>query len=232
LANVSLFSPRDQRIKLAIHTRRNEAFVARAAALMYNLAPDDVLINGFPLFHVAGAFVYGLSALSSGAALIIPTRLGMRNRRFIETIWKNVERYRVTAIGGVPTVISALNEVPIDADIGSLRVMLTGGSSLPTELADAFEKKVSKPVRNILGMTECAGVVTIEPFHAPRIPGSTGLRLPFTEVVTVRATADRAYLAAFCNPGETGIIALRGPMSGPVIQTQHATREPLNPAAG
>jgi fatty-acyl-CoA synthase len=201
--------------KLAIHTRRNEAFVARAAALMYNLAPDDVLINGFPLFHVAGAFVYGLSALSSGAALIIPTRLGMRNRRFIETIWKNVERYRVTAIGGVPTVISALNEVPIDADIGSLRVMLTGGSPLPTELADAFEKKVSKPVRNILGMTECAGVVTIEPFHAPRIPGSTGLRLPFTEVVTVRATADRAYLAAFCNPGETGIIALRGPNVGP-----------------
>ena len=203
--------------KLAIHTRRNEAFVARAAALMYDLASDDVLINGFPLFHVAGAFVYGLSALSSGAALIIPTRLGMRNRRFIETIWKNVERYRVTAIGGVPTVISALNEVPIDADIGSLRVMLTGGSPLPTELADAFEKNVSKPVRNILGMTECAGVVTIEPFHGPRIPGSTGLRLPFTEVVivTVRATADRADLAAFCNPGETGIIALRGPNVGP-----------------
>ena len=52
--------------KLALHTHRNQAFVARGAAAMYDLGPDDVLINGFPLFHVAGAFVYGLSVLSAG----------------------------------------------------------------------------------------------------------------------------------------------------------------------
>ena len=66
--------------KLALHTHRNQAFVARGAAAMYDLGPDDVLINGFPLFHVAGAFVYGLSVLSAGGTLLIPTRLGMRNR--------------------------------------------------------------------------------------------------------------------------------------------------------
>jgi fatty-acyl-CoA synthase len=182
---------------------------------MYDFGPADVVVNGFPLFHVAGAFVYGLSALASGATLLIPTRLGMRNRRFIETIWKNVETYRVTAIGGVPTVISALNDVPVDADISSLRVMLTGGSPLPTELADAFEKNVGKPVRNILGMTECAGVVTIEPFHGPRAPGSTGLRLPFTEVAAFRSVTGNADLSRLCLPGETGILALRGPNVGP-----------------
>jgi fatty-acyl-CoA synthase len=201
--------------KLAIHTRRNEAFVARAAAAMYDFGPDDVVVNGFPLFHVAGAFVYGLSALASGATLLIPGRLGMRNRRFIETIWKSVETYRVTAIGGVPTVISGLNEVAVDADISSLRVMLTGGSPLPTELADAFEKAIGKPVRNILGMTECAGVVTIEPFHGPRTPGSTGLRLPFTEVAAFRSVAGDVDLAARCKAGETGVLALRGPNVGP-----------------
>jgi len=147
--------------KLALHTHGNQAFVARSAALMYDLRPEDVLINGFPLFHVAGAFVYGLSVLSAGGTLVIPTRLGMRNRSFISSIWRQVERYRVTAIGGVPTVISALNSVAVDADISSLRVMLTGGSPLPTELAEAFERGTGKPVRNILGMTECAGVVTI-----------------------------------------------------------------------
>ena len=206
--------------KLAIHTRRNEAFVARAAAAMYDFGPSDVVVNGFPLFHVAGAFVYGLSALASGATLLIPGRLGMRNRRFIETIWKNVEAYRVTAIGGVPTVISALNEIKVDADISSLRVMLTGGSPLPTELADAFEKAVNKPVRNILGMTECAGVVTIEPFHAPRTPGSTGLRLPFTEVAAFRSVAGDVDLAARCTANETGILALRGPNVGPGYSDQ------------
>lgn len=202
--------------KLALHTHRNQAFVARSAALMYDLRPDDVLINGFPLFHVAGAFVYGLSVLSGGGTLLIPTRLGMRNRSFVGSIWKHVAQHRVTAIGGVPTVISALNAVAVDADISSLRVMLTGGSPLPTELADAFERGTGKPVRNILGMTECAGVVTIEPFLAPRVAGSTGLRLPFTQVKIFRASAGGAVdTASPCATNESGVVALRGPNVGP-----------------
>jgi fatty-acyl-CoA synthase len=201
--------------KLALHTHRNQAFVARAAALMYDLGPHDVVVNGFPLFHVAGAFVYGLSVLSAAGTLVIPTRLGMRNRSFVTSIWRQVERYRVTAIGGVPTVISALNAVPVDADISSLRVMLTGGSTLPTELADALERDTAKPVRNILGMTECAGVVTIEPFRALRTAGSTGLRLPFTEVKVFHATADGVDFASPCGANEGGIVALRGPHVGP-----------------
>ena len=201
--------------KLALHTHRNQAFVARSAALMYDLRPDDVVINGFPLFHVAGAFVYGLSVLSGGGTLLIPTRLGIRNRRFVNSIWKHVAEHRATAIGGVPTVISALNAVEVDADISSLRVMLTGGSPLPGELADAFERGTGKPVRNILGMTECAGVVTIEPFLAPRCLGSTGLRLPFTEVKIFRTSASAVDTASPCGAGESGVVALRGPNVGP-----------------
>ncbi len=201
--------------KLALHTHRNQAFVARSAAAMCDLRPDDVVVNGFPLFHVAGAFVYGLSVLSAGGTLLIPTRLGMRNRSFVGSIWKHVAEHRVTAIGGVPTVISALNAVPVDADISSLRVMLTGGSPLPTELADAFERGTGKPVRNILGMTECAGVVTIEPLLAPRTPGSTGLRLPFTEVKVFRMSAGAADTTSPCATGESGVVALRGPNVGP-----------------
>lgn len=201
--------------KLALHTRRNQAFVGRSAALMYDLGPDDIVVNGFPLFHVAGAFVYGLSVLASGGSLLIPTRLGMRNQAFVRSVWRQVAHYGVTVIGGVPTVMSALMAVPVDANISSMRVMLTGGSPLPTELADAFERTVGKPVRNILGMTECAGVVTIEPFHGPRTPGATGLRLPFTEVRAFRADANVADLSKPCAPGETGIIALRGPNVSP-----------------
>jgi len=200
--------------KLALHTRGNQAFVGRSAALMYDLGPDDVLINGFPLFHVAGAFVYGLSVLAAGGTILIPTRLGMRNRVFIETVWKQVEHYGVTAIGGVPTVMSALIAVGVDADISRMRLMLTGGSPLPIELAEAFERVVKKPVRNILGMTECAGVVTIEPFHGPRVPGSTGLALPFTEVRAFRMAPEFDFTTP-CPPGETGVIALRGPNVSP-----------------
>jgi fatty-acyl-CoA synthase len=126
-----------------------------------------------------------------------------------------VTHYGVTAIGGVPTVMSALMALPVDADISSLRLMLTGGSPLPTELADAFERAVGKPVRNILGMTECAGVVTIEPFLGPRTAGSTGLPLPFTEVRAFPAAAPTIDFSAPCPRGTTGVLALRGPNVSP-----------------
>ncbi len=179
---------------------------------MYRLRPNDVLVNGYPIFHVAGSFCYGLSVLSAGAALVIPTRLGMRTKQFVSEIWKHVERYRITVIGGVPTVVSALNVVPIDADISTLRLVVSGGSPLPTELADAFERHVGKPLlRNLFGMTECAGVVTLEPFSEARCPGSAGFRLPFTEVRAFRHVGGKADLDTPCGPDETGVLALRGP---------------------
>jgi fatty-acyl-CoA synthase len=215
--------------KLAIHTRQNQAFVGRSAALMYDLQPNDVLVNGFPLFHVAGAFVYGLSVFAAGGSILIPTRLGMRNQHFVSSIWKQVKQYGVTVIGGVPTVMSALLAVPIDADISSLRVMLTGGSPLPTELADAFERTIGKAVRNILGMTECAGVVTIEPFCGERTPGSTGLRLPFTVVRAFRQVANAFDPSSPCEIGETGIVALRGPNVGPGYSDTDRNRGTFEP---
>jgi fatty-acyl-CoA synthase len=201
--------------KLARHTHLNQAFVARATAMMCGFRPDEVLVNGFPIFHVAGSFVYGLSVLSAGGTLLVPGRLGMRNRAFVSSIWRQVADYRITAIGGVPTVLSAVNAIPVDADISSLRVILTGGSPLPSELAEAVERTIHKPVRNILGMTECAGVVTIEPLNAPRVAGSTGLRLPFTTVRAARASGDKVRPTDYCAPGEAGVIVLSGPNVGP-----------------
>lgn len=197
--------------KLVRHSRLNQAHVARSCALMHDLRADDVVLNGFPLFHVAGAFVYGLSTLSAGGALLIPGRLGMRNRAFTDTIWRQVERHRITTLGVVPTVMSAFNGIAVDADISSLRKVLTGGSPLPPELAEAFERKTRAPVRNILGMTECAGTIAVEPVHAPRTPNAAGFALPFTDVAILAAGPGDPDTTRPLPCGETGVIALRGP---------------------
>jgi len=168
------------------------------------------MVNGFPLFHVAGAFVFGLSTLSAGGTLVVPGRLGMRNQTFMGTIWQQVERLNITTIGAVPTVLAALNNVTVDADIATMRFLLTGGSPLPTELADATETHTGLPVRNILGMTESAGTIAVEPVHAPRTPLSCGLRLPFTQVAIFGETDGVADPSKPCAAGETGIIATRG----------------------
>lgn len=197
--------------KLVRHSRLNEAHVARSCALMHDLGPDDVVINGFPLFHVAGSFVYGLSTLSAGGTLVVPGRLGMRNQAFMRSIWQQVERHRVTVIGVVPTILATLNGMPVDADISSLRWLLTGGSPLPPELAEMAERKTGKGVRNILGMTECAGTIAVEPVHAARVPLSCGMRLPFSEVVILGETDGEADPDKPLPQGDVGIIALRGP---------------------
>ena len=197
--------------KLTLHSHRNEAFVATAAARMYDLQCGEVVLNGFPLFHVAGAFVYGLSSIFAGAMQVVPGRLGMRNRSFVGSMWQQVERYGITAMGAVPTTMSTLVSLPVGAaDISCLRALLTGGSVLPTELADAFERSTGVPVRNILGMTECSGMMTVEPFHGPRTPGSTGLRLPFTALKVVRPGSEEA-----CAIGETGVVMVQGPHVSP-----------------
>jgi fatty-acyl-CoA synthase len=202
--------------KLAQHTHANEVHTSWFAPCYYDFDETTVEINGFPLFHVAGAFVYGLACFSVGAHQIVPTLTGMRNTAFVRNYWRCCEHFRVTALAGVPTVLATLLGVPRgDADVSSVKLALTGGSPLPTELAQRFEDATGLPVRNILGMTESAGLLSIGPTRAPRVPGSTGLRLPYSEVKAVRWTGTEPDFSRNCAPGETGVIVACGPHVGP-----------------
>lgn len=172
--------------KLAQHLHRNQLCAAAGAASMYGASAPDVIVNGFPLFHVAGSFVYGLSMFLVGATVVLPTLLGMRNTEFVQHYWRFAEREQATLLAAVPTVMSSLLTVAADdADISRVRALLTGGSPLPPDLAEAFERRFGVPVRNILGMTECGGVIAIEPCAMPRTASSVGLPIPFVKVRAV-----------------------------------------------
>lgn len=202
--------------KLAQHTHGNEVHTSWFAGMFYATTDADVMINGFPLFHVAGAFVYGASTFCAGASLLLPPRLGMRHGEFVRNYWKFVERFKVTYLATVPTIIATLLDTPLgDSRISSVKALYTGGSPLPTELANAFEKKLGIPVRNILGMTESAGLVSIEPLGAPRQALSCGLRLPYTEVYAVPVNSQDSDLTSRCAPNQPGVVVLRGPHVGP-----------------
>ena len=196
--------------KLALHTHGNEVHTSSLAPLFYGFDEHTVELNGFPLFHVAGAFVYGLALLSVGATQVLPTLRGMRHATFVKNYWKFCEREQVTALACVPTILATLVNLPVDADISAVKIAYTGGSPLPQELALQFEQKLAIPVRNILGMTECAGLVSIEPAASARVPGSVGLRLPFTQVRVVPWRDGTACLNEVCAAGQTGIVVICG----------------------
>jgi fatty-acyl-CoA synthase len=121
-----------------------------------------------------------------------------------------IERFGVTLLATVPTVIAGLLALQLPNErLRSVRALLTGGSPLPDELAAAFEARHAIPVRNILGMTESAGVISIEPLAGPRTPGSCGLPLPHTEVAVVDGDGRPVGV------GESGILRVRGPNVSP-----------------
>jgi fatty-acyl-CoA synthase len=186
--------------KLAQHTHGNQLHAAWGAANMYANKPSDVMMNGFPLFHVAGSFVFGLPTLLAGGEVVLPTLTGMRNKAFVDRYWELVAHHKVTLLAAVPTVITTLLTLHAEPkQLTLVRALLTGGSPLPEEVAAGFERKFNVPVRNILGMTESAGVISIEPMLSPRVPGSCGLALPFSQVKT----------------NEDGVLCVKGPNVGP-----------------
>ena len=169
--------------KLARHSHGAQVFSAWACVTMNGIRSSDTLINGFPLFHVAGALSSSLAPLSAGAELVIPTTRLMRNPEVVANYWRLIERHRATILSGVPTVLAALANVPLDgADISSLRYCRSGAAILPSELADRFERLFGLHVHESFGMTEMAGISAITPPGIKAPPGCVGFRLPYTRV--------------------------------------------------
>ena len=201
--------------KLAQHSHANQCYTAWVIPQMFDLGRDDVVLNGLPLFHVAGSLDFGLAAFASGGTVVLPTASGLRNPAVIANHWRILERHGVTWIGGVPTSMAALLEVPVgDADISRFSFACSGGQALPIETAVEFERRFGRPIRQVFGMTECAGITTIAPRHAANRVGSAGLRLPFEEIAMVRLDGEGG-IAGFCAPGESGVLAIRGPHVSP-----------------
>jgi fatty-acyl-CoA synthase len=107
--------------KIAVHTHANQVFTATALARMWHFGPVTRIVNGLPLFHVAGSLLLGLAPLSAGAEILVPTPGGLRNPQVIARHWALVEQYRPTIVGGIPTSLVALLDVPRCARYYGLR---------------------------------------------------------------------------------------------------------------
>ena len=81
--------------------------------------PEDIAINGYPLFHVVGVLPGSLAALSTEMAVILRMLALYPSREVIANYWRLVETHRATVLSAVP---AALANVLLDgADISALR---------------------------------------------------------------------------------------------------------------
>jgi fatty-acyl-CoA synthase len=213
--------------KLVAHTHRNQLVAAFGGAVLLDYRDTDIMTCGLPLFHVAGTIVCGLSLFMAGANLLILTPGGLRNPAVIKNFWQIVHRYRATIMGGVPTALGALLNVPLDADISSARLSLVGASSTPRSVAEQFQALTGTALHEILGMTESGGLLAIAPSAAKPTLSSVGFRLPYTQVVVRKLQADGS-LGEPCAPNEIGVLTVSGPTVTPGYLGEASATGPAN----
>jgi fatty-acyl-CoA synthase len=195
--------------KLAARTHANEVSNAWMIAGSFPLDEQGVIFAALPLFHTNALLVTLLAPLMRGQQVVWAGPLGYRDPPLFGIYWKLVDRYRIAAMSGVPTVYSALVQVPVDADIHSLRYVLVGAAPLPPSVANGFRAHTGVALCEGYGLTEgtCASARN---FPDAVRAGSVGQRLPYQEVRAVRVDETTGEWEPL-PPGEIGTIVIKGP---------------------
>jgi fatty-acyl-CoA synthase len=193
--------------KVAAHTHANQLACGRGIAVCSGLAAGEGMLGGLPLFHVNALIVTGIAPMFSGARVVWPGPAGYRDKALYARFWTIVEHYRIAAMSAVPTVYATLAQVPVDADIHSLRVPIVGAAPLPSSVREAFAAHTGLHLLEGYGLTEATCVSTWTRPVEER-PGSVGRVLPGQQVKAVRI-GDGPW--ADCAPGETGVLVIGGP---------------------
>ena len=194
--------------KLAAHTHSNEVANTWMIAAMTLLDDESVIFAALPLFHVNAVMVTVLAPLLRGQQTVWAGPLGYRDPALLANFWNIVEHYGVTAMSAVPTVYAALAQIPVAADISSLRFAVVGASPLSAAVRSEFESRTGVRLVEGYGLTEAtAASARSFPDH-PR-PGSVGQRLPYQLLRVIRVLDDGSWQD--CAPGEVGRLAIGGP---------------------
>jgi len=164
---------------------------------------DDTLVGCLPFFHIYGMTVIMNLGLRAGATIVTMPRFDLAE--FLALI----ERHRVSVGFVVPPIALALAKHPSidDADLSSLRFLMSGAAPLGPELVEAVEARLGCMVAQGYGMTETSPVTHTIPIDPERNRvGTVGPPLRATECKLVDPESGEAV-----GPGERGEVWVRGP---------------------
>jgi fatty-acyl-CoA synthase len=219
--------------KVAAHTHANQLACAHGIAVCSGLAPGEGVLGGLPLFHVNALIVTGIAPMFSGARVVWPGPAGYRDKALHTRFWTIIEHYRIAAMSAVPTVYGSLAQVPVDADISTLRLPIVGASPLPASVREDFAAHTGRRLLEGYGLTEATCATTWTRPGEER-PASVGRVLPGQQVKAVRIGGDGSW--ADCAPGQTGVLMIGGPavfagyvtdpgLGGPRVSRDGAVRD-------
>lgn len=168
---------------------------------VFTAGPEDRFLCALPLFHSYAQMACVIATLALGASLVVLPQF--RPEAVLETIRKE----RITIFPGVPAFYGALlaaMRAGASADLGSLRLAVTGGAAMPVPVIEALEQR-GVMVLEGNGPTEAGPVAYVNPERGPRKHGSVGPPIPGA---AVRVVDDSG---ADLPTGEVGEILIRAP---------------------
>lgn len=179
---------------------------AEIGAGMIGMSPADRVGTALPLFHVFGQVSTSIGAFAGGCSVSLLTRFDP------VAMIEMLRRDRLTIMAGVPTMWTAMLHAASDArpeDFASLRCVISGGASLPGEVARAFQAKFGCIVLEGYGLTETTAYGTFNRLEkGPKI-GYVGSAIPRCQV-EVRDADDKV-----CPPRVVGEVYIKGPVVTP-----------------
>lgn len=186
------------RSKGAVLTNRNLTSNAVALHEAWGFVPGDVLVHMLPIFHVHGLFVALHTAMINGSEILFLPRFD------VDSVLTAIPQ--ATVVMGVPThYVRLLDDPRLDGRLCERMRLFTSGSAPMTEQVHAaFTARTGHRILERYGMTE-AGMITSNPYHGDRIPGTVGFALPGIEIRVV----DDA--GAALGAGQSGVVEVRGP---------------------
>ncbi len=207
--------------KVAQHTHRGEVYEAWSTQYLSDYTRGSTAIVGLPLFHVNAVLVSSLAAFKAGSTALFLGASGFRHPNALKNFWKIVDRYKASHFVAVPTIYSALLNIPLDrADVSSLRFGTCGAAPMPQEVIRKFEDTTGIAILEGYGLTEGTSVSICNPAAGNRPVGSIGIRYPYQEIA-VKEIDDTGKVVRDCDVGEAGSICIKGPNVIPgYLQTQ------------
>jgi len=140
--------------------------------------------------------------------VVWPGPSGYRDKALYARFWTIIEHYQIMAMSAVPTVYGTLAQVPVDADISTLRLPIAGAAPLPATVREDFAAHTGRRLLEGYGLTEATCATTWTRPGEER-PGSVGRVLPGQQIKAVTTGADGSW--ADCGPGQTGVLVIGGP---------------------
>ncbi|MER8036407.1 long-chain-fatty-acid--CoA ligase [Streptomyces hydrogenans] len=166
----------------------------------------DTYLCALPLFHSFGQTVIQNGAAAFGGTVVMLPRFGP------QAAITSMLKESVTFFAGVPTMYWGLlgvldGTVDVATLAGNLRMAVAGGSALPVEIHQEFERRFGVVIAEGYGLSETSPVAAFKPLGAPARPGSIGTQPPGVELKLVEPAS---WQEAAGGPDTIGEIAVRG----------------------